>query len=200
MSHPLRAFLLLVAYLLIANTAHAQQHEPEPYAPAPSWDSHLTVDVALLGPLGFFALEAEYAPVPEIGITAGIGVHQDGPQFGFMTRLRTVMGHSALGIGLGLSGGRNVDHEVDDDVFGRYPILDWGGGLDRTRTFRFRAFGNFEVAWERRSARGLYTRVSAGFEVPIADFSVAPVCDSECEDVRFQQVFPYAQFAVGGTL
>lgn len=175
--------------LVVAPLAYADDEVQE----RDPWADHFMLNANTLGPLGYFGVEGEYAPIRQIGIDLGAGYHQDGVRVALMTRGRYILGHSALGLGVGISGGR--DDEATDFSFGgrqTLPIAYIGEWL-----YEFRTTVNAELAFEYRAPSHLFFRISAGAAHSVAALSTTPTCHDGTCYAASETFFPYVSFAIG---
>ncbi|MBK8171130.1 MAG: hypothetical protein IPK60_12405 [Sandaracinaceae bacterium] len=192
-----RFAICLGVVAVAASSARADEEEKgEPSRHDAVWARHRSLNLVVGGPLGILGAEFEYAPIPQIGLSAGLGLDEDGVQAAAMLRVRGILGAWALGVGGGLSvGPQEVRNPHSPDFFGDGPTFwsIWG----------WRLYGNLEVAAEARSIGGVYTRISFGVSFPTGTQS-SRRCGNDagfpadyplsCPD---RDLFPYASVAVG---
>lgn len=179
----------LAAVLLFAPTALAQDEEdpePEVSTPAPEarpieavWDRVLAVSatVGLDTPFGIGGAAIEVTPFRYLSIYAGGGVGRDGVRFAGGLRPQFPVGHGAMGLMLGVTGGP-LDWDsrgapaMDDDPF--------VGASPATRIHRWWEMALFlhgALSGEYRWDEGIFGRLEFGVEA-----LVTPLEPSVCTD------------------
>jgi hypothetical protein len=184
------AFVSLISLPAVAQTASADRSSPR---------GAVYVVVGAGTPVGFFGLEGLGRILPQLEITAGIGLGSSAMdsgdlQWAVMPRYRLGSGRTVLTVGLGLSGG-NYSHTYLSLCGSEEELL----ACNTPESWRYTLWSNLEIGGEYWATSRFAVRYFAGYGHILAQG--APQCDasSGCADTSNMPYanIPYFGLALG---